>query len=327
MPPPYLSVAVPLFNEEGNLPLFLEQLTRACERRTADFEIILCDDGSSDRTAELALDWRQNDPRVKLLRLSRNFGHHAAAQAGMDHARGEWLLCIDGDLQDPPDLLDALFAKADEGFEVIHAKKRSRQESGLRGLGMRLFHSMIGHTSSDMPLEANLGYFALIRRCAYQRLREMPERRKFLAGMRQWIGFRQAVVEFDRPQRHAGTSRQSLRRLIVLALDAFFAYSSRPILAIWMLGIVGIVLSLFSIGYAVVAKIQGTALQGWSSTITAIVFIGSVQLVSVSILGEYIWRIYVEVQRRPYYLLREKHGLDSETGTPNEADARENAVR
>ena len=307
---PYLSVVVPLYNEEQNLPTLLEKMTEACERRTSDYEIILCDDGSGDATVEIALQWRARDSRIKLLELSRNFGHHSAAQAGMDYVTGEWLLCIDGDLQDPPELLESLFAKADEGFDVINAKKRSRQESGLRGMGMRLFHFFIGHTSGDVHLESNLGFFALMRRCAYERLREMPERRKFLAGMRQWIGFRQATVDFDRPHRHAGQTKQSLWRLVFLALDAFFAFSSRPIAVIWTLGLFGIAVSLITAGYAIFSRLLGTAEVGWTSTITVVLFMGSVQLVSISILGEYIWRIYVEAQRRPYYLLRETHGLD-----------------
>ncbi|MBI4577487.1 MAG: glycosyltransferase family 2 protein [Planctomycetes bacterium] len=325
---PHLSVVVPLYDEGETLPELLDRLQAACRQETEDYEVILCDDGSRDGTAAVALAARSRDPRIKLLRLSRNFGHHHAAQAGMEHARGEWLYCLDGDLQDPPELLSDLFRKARQGYDVVSARKRQRPERGLRGLGFRVFHALLGRLATEFPLEPNLGFFSLMRRPVYEELRALRERHKFLAGMRQWVGFRQAVVDFHRAARRSGESRQSLRRLAALALDALFGFSSVPVKAIWSLGLAGLAVSLLGALHTTYSYLFiPYAPIGWSSLMAAVLFMGSVQLCSVSLLGEYIWRIYGEVRRRPYHIVAERHGFEGEEKAREEPLAERSPAR
>jgi dolichol-phosphate mannosyltransferase len=305
-----LSIIIPVYNEAGVLPELMDRVIRCAEQVEPGFELILCDDGSEDDGARIILERARTDARVKLVRLSRNFGHHPAVQAGMDHARGRAVLLMDADLQDPPELIPEMVRRWREGFEIVYTCKRSRGDPIVRRTLFGAFYILFNWLSA-FAIEPGVGIFSLLDRRAADVFRRMPERNKYMAGMRQWVGFRQFRIVYDRPERLHGQARQTLAKLIRLGLDAIFSFSRLPLQLVWVLGMVGITASVAGIGYVLLAKlVLGTALLGWSSQLIAVLFLGSVQLVSIGILGEYQLRIYEEVKQRPYYVVSTTHGFE-----------------
>lgn len=311
-----LSVLIPIYNEEEGLPDLLEQVVKACEQTSLNFEIIICNDGSSDSSEQIVLTQRARDPRIKLISLSRNFGHHPAVQAGMDLCRGEAVILMDGDFQDPPEMIPTLVQKWKEGYEIVCTKKLYRKDPWTRRWFFKRFYTLFNSLSS-VHLEPGVGIFSLIDRKPMEVLRRMPERNKYLVGMRTLLGFRQVVMEFERPERLYGGARQTLGKLFRLAFDAIFSFSTLPIQIIWSLGVIGICFSFLGILYVLYDKlIRGTALIGWSSTMISILFLGSVQLVGIGIIGEYLVRISEDVRQRPYYVISRTEGFGPDERTP-----------
>ena len=305
-----LSIIIPIFNEEEGLPNLIPVILKEAEKAHPDFELIFSNDGSSDRSEAIIFEWIKKDPRIKLISLSRNFGHHPAVQAGLDSCRGQAVILMDGDFQDPPELISEIFQKWREGYEIVYTSKTSRNDPPLRRLFFDFFYRVF-NLFSTFPIQPGVGVFSLMDRKALEVLRDMPERNKYLAGMRQWVGFRQFCFEFDRPSRQYGEAKQTLTKLFRLALDALFSFSRLPIRIVWFLGCLGVTFSILGTIYALMLRlILGTAILGWTSILLGILFMGGVQLICFSILGEYQIRIYDEVKQRPYYVVSRKQGFD-----------------
>ena len=302
---PTISVVIPLYDEEAVLPILHERLGCALAAE-ASYEIVFVDDGSRDGTLPLLRQLAGRDPRVVVLALSRNFGHQAAVTAGLEAASGEAVILMDGDLQDPPEIIPDLLRAWREGYQVVVARRRSRQDRGLRGLLFRLFHRLFG-LISDFPIDADAGIFSLLDRRAAGELIGLRERNRFLPGMRSWIGFRQTTVWYDRAARAAGEPKQTLGRLLRYGFDAVFSFSYKPLRLSWLFGLVVSSLA-FTYGTVLVVMriLRINVVLGFTTPTVAVFFLGGIQLIMIGILGEYLGRIYDEVKRRPHYILAER---------------------
>jgi polyisoprenyl-phosphate glycosyltransferase len=308
-PSPLVSVIVPLYNEESVVPELCRRLHAALAGLDGDYEVIIVDDGSADATWTRARAEHERNPRIKVVGLSRNFGHQVALSAGLDRARGALTVMMDGDLEDPPELIPAMVAKAREGWDVVYAVKRSRREALPKRVAFRAFHALLRRLAEiDVPEGA--GNFSLMSERVVAVMRTMPERARYLSGLRAWVGYRQTALEFDRDERYDHRPRMSVRRLIALALDAIFGFSRLPLrFAVY----VGTIVSLAALAVGVWVLYQRlfttNAITGWASTIVSINFIGGTILLTLGVIGEYVGRIYDEVKRRPLYVLRDQVGF------------------
>jgi dolichol-phosphate mannosyltransferase len=273
------------------------------------------DDGSTDGSSGVLASFGAEDPRLKVLWLSRNFGHQTALSAGLDHASGEAVVLMDGDLQDPPEVVPRLVAKWREGYQVVYAVKEKRKESLLKRAAFRLFYRLISRLSNvDLPVDA--GIFSVLDRRTVEILRSMPERNRYVSGLRAYAGGRQTGVRFERAARHAGQPRQTPRKLMRLALDALFSFSYVPLRAATVAGFVVSAFAFLVLGVVLWKKlVSHEAILGWASLMSAILLIGGVQLVTVGIIGEYIGRIFDEVKGRPYYVVDRKLGFEEHAAT------------
>ncbi|MBI4580852.1 MAG: glycosyltransferase family 2 protein, partial [Planctomycetes bacterium] len=296
------SVVVPLSNEELNLPSLHLRLTATLRRLAIPYEIIYVDDGSTDRTGEIIRELRRQDSLVKAVFLSRNFGHQAALCAGLEAAAGRAVISIDGDLQDPPELIPELLDKWNEGYQIVHARRRKRQENPFKQAACFVFYRVLRRLA-EVPIPLDTGDYALMDRQAVEQLNAMPERTRFIRGLRSWVGFRQADVLYDRDQRRDGRSKYSLARLARLGLDGIFGFSEAPLKAITGAGVlIG--------GLAAAAFVMQTAgLWAGSRLGSALALLAGVQLLGLGILGEYVARIHQEVRGRPLYVARERLGF------------------
>lgn len=313
-----ISVVIPIFNEEENLPELRGRLTATLETIGNDWEVIFVDDGSRDRSPEIIREFNSQDSRLKLLRLSRNFGHQPAITAGIHHARGDCVVLIDGDLQDPPELIEQMVRKWREGNQVVLAERTSRAEGGLRGLGLRLFYPIMGWVS-DMPMSSQSGIFGLMDRAVVNEFNRLPERNRFIPGLRSWLGFRQTSVLYDRQQRATGRPKQSFRRLVHYALDGMISFSYKPLRAATFLGFCASAIAmLLAIYYFITFFLfHKEAGSGFTTVVLCVLFLGGVQLICVGILGEYIGRIYEEVKQRPLYVVQQTLGINSPASADN----------
>jgi len=313
---PHVSVVIPLYNETRAVAELCRRLREVLQQAAADYDVILIDDGSRDDTWARIQAAHADDPHVKGLRLSRNFGHQVALSAGLDHANGDVVVMMDGDLQDPPELIPELLDQWRQGFEVVYATKRSRKEAPLKRAAFRAFHTVM-HRVADIEMPQGAGNFSLMSARVVAALRGMPERARYLSGLRAWVGFRQIGVEFDRDARHDAKPRMRLSRLTKLAFDAIFGFSRLPLrLALYL----GVATSLVSLGVAVWVLYQRLftdhAISGWASTLVSIQFIGGAILITLAVIGEYVGRIYDEVKQRPLYFVSETSGLDERRSRP-----------
>ncbi len=304
---PRISVVAPVFNEEVLITEFYERVSVTMGRLGQPWELILINDGSRDQTPEILDQLYARDPEhVVVLHFARNFGHQLAITAGMDYARGEAVVTIDSDLQDPPEVILDLVRRWQEGYEVVYAVRAEREgETWFKVFTADLFYRLIQQlTSVTIPMEA--GDFRLLDAKALDYLRSMREHHRFVRAMTSWVGFRQTGVPYKRHARKAGETKYTIRKMVRLALDAITGYSMVPLkLALW-LGFITIGVSLILALVLLVIRLGGTApLAGQGLTASLVLFIGGVQLVMVGILGEYIGRIYTEVQQRPLYTIRE----------------------
>lgn len=302
---PVLSVVIPLYNEEEVLPVLYERLTVTLKKLDG-YEIVLVNDGSCDHTLSQLRGLVAHDEHLVVLNLSRNFGHQAAVTAGLETARGDAIVLMDGDLQDPPEVIPSLLEEWRQGYQVVLAQRRSRQDPGVRGLMFRLFHRCFG-LLSDFPFQADTGIFSLLDRSAADELIRLQERNRFLPGLRGWIGFRQTTVYYDRAARAAGEPKQTFSRLLRYAFDAVFSFSYKPLRLSWLLGlVVSSVAFAYGATLAVLRLLQINVVTGFTTPTVAILFLGGIQLMMIGILGEYLGRIYDEVKRRPHYIVAER---------------------
>lgn len=299
-----LSVALPVYNEEETLPELLRRLTAVLDSVPGGpHEIVFVDDGSRDRTLAMLREAAERDPRIVAVSLSRNFGHQAALTAALDHVTGDATVVMDADLQDVPETIPAFVERFHAGADVVYAERVGRKEAGwLRACYYLYYRLAAGLSTVRLPVDA--GDFGLMSRRVVLLLREMPERHRYLRGLRAWAGFRQEGVRVERGRREAGESKYSLRKLMRLAFDGIFAFSVVPLRAATFLGIVAIALASAFALYATAARIfWERSPQGFTALIVAITFLSGVQLLFLGVIGEYIGRIYEEVKGRPAYVV------------------------
>lgn len=309
---PRVSVAVPLYNEEDGITELLWRVGAVLDGLPGGpHEMVLVDDGSTDRTPALLEEAAARDERLVVVSLSRNFGHQAALSAALDYVTGDVTVLMDGDLQDPPELIPEFLARHTEGYDVVYARRTRRKEVWWLRASYFLFYRMMRWLSNvDVPVDA--GDFGLLSRRVVDELRRAPERQRFLRGLRSWVGFRQIGIPVERPERSAGQSKYSLRRLLGLAFDGVFAFSIVPIRAAALFGAVAVGLSGVFALYALFAKLAlHRSPQGFTSLILVLTFLSGVNLFFLGVVGEYVGRVYEEVKRRPLYVVSRVIGKSS----------------
>jgi dolichol-phosphate mannosyltransferase len=302
---PVLSVVAPVFNEHGTLAELHRRLTAALAT-LGSYEIVLVDDGSTDGSWDALLGLAARDPRVRLLKLSRNFGHQAALSAGLDAARGDAVVLMDADLQDPPELIPRLVETWREGFDVVYAVRGDREgETRVRLASIALFYRLL-HRISPTEIPRNVGDFRLLSRRAADAVSAMPERARFLRGMTSWIGFRQTGVTYTREARHAGESKYPPSKLVRLAFDGITSFSTAPIKLVTAIGFALVVFCVGVLGWTLYVRFfTSHHPQGWTSVIAVVLLLGGVQLLSLGVVGQYVARIFDETKQRPVYLVEE----------------------
>ena len=307
-----LSIVVPCFNEEAVIRETHRHLAEAIGAlENLDCELIYVDDGSRDKTLDVLMELASGNPIVRIVALSRNFGHQVAISAGLDHASGDAVVTIDADLQDPPGVIPEMLEHWRQGADIVYGQREQREgEPFLRLLCIKAFYRVINWLSST-PIPMDTGDFRLIDRKVLDALLAMPERDRFVRGMVAWTGFRQEYVRYPRAARFAGVTKYPVRRLVQLGLDGVISFSLIPLrLAIWM-GVGVAALSCVGIAYAVVVRLTTSAwVQGWAMLMVALLFLGGVQLIFLGVIGEYLGRIYMESKRRPLYFVKERRGFD-----------------
>lgn len=301
-----LSVVVPVFNEAEGIGYFHERATAALEAIAGvNFELVYVDDGSRDGSYEIMRDMAKDDPRARIIKLSRNFGHQIAITAGLDYARGDAIVFIDADLQDPPEVIAELVAKWREGHDVVYARRAKRPgETAFKLFTASMFYRLLRSvTNIDIP--PDVGDFRLISKRVADVLRGMKEKDRFIRGLVSWVGFKQASVLYNRDERYAGVTKYPLRKMIKFALDGITSFSSAPLrIATWL----GNLVSGFAFLYLAVIiwqALTGQTVPGFASIMVAVLFIGGVQLICLGILGEYLGRVFNEVKPRPVYIVEE----------------------
>jgi len=298
------SLVIPIYNEEKLLDELLSRTISSVESFTSDYEVIVVDDGSTDKSLEMLLHWQNKNKRIAVISLSKNFGHQAAYTAGLEYAKGDIVAMMDGDLQDPPELLPEMYSKINgEDIEIVSGKKSGRKGSRNRNLFSTLFHLFFKYIGEIKSME-NAGNYSMMKREAVDALLMMKEKVRYLPGLRTFIGFRQGYVEFVRDDRYRGVPKMNFGRLFMLATDAIFSFSRFPIRLCLVLGTIGTLVFMVVGIYVLIAKAYGFAIPGWSSILLSIYFLGSIQLVFLGILGEYVYRSYKESQNRPVYFVR-----------------------
>lgn len=306
-----ISVVVPLYNEAPNIDQLFKRLLSVLDRLNLTYEIICIDDGSRDNTLTNLIDYHQRYPEIKVIGLSRNFGKEIALTAGLDYARGKAVIPIDGDLQDPPELIGELIAKWREGYDVVYAKRRSRQgESWLKRFTADMFYRVISKMSR-VPIPRNTGDFRLLDQRVVMAVKKIPERTRFMKGLFAWVGYKETAIFYDRPPRYQGQTKWNYWKLWNFAIDGITSFSMLP-LKVW--SYVGVLLSLFAFFYGlfliVWTLVSGVDVPGYPSLMVTVLFLGGIQLISLGVIGEYLGRVYEEVKERPLYLVRDCYGLN-----------------
>jgi len=300
-----LSVVIPVHDEAENLAPLLRRLVDALEGLNLTFEVVFVDDGSLDASPQILRALQDGDPRVGVIALSRNFGHQAAVTAGLDHARGRAAVVMDGDLQDPPEVIPSLVDRWRLGFDVAYAIRRNRKESWPKRLGYFGFYRLLGAIAElDIPLDS--GDFCLMDRRVVLALNALPERARFVRGLRTFVGFRQVGVPYDRAARHSGVPKYTFRALLGLAVDGIVSFSGYPLRLLTYLGIATATLAVALTAWVFFdAFVHQSAPRGWASVIVAVLFMGSMQMVGLGIVGEYVRLIFLETKGRPSYIVAE----------------------
>ncbi len=302
---PEISVVLPVHSEEENLAELYSRLTTVLEGTGLDYEIVFVDDGSRDASLEYLHLIAAEDRRVVVVELARNFGHQVAITAGLDHARGRGVVIMDADLQDPPEVLPQFIAKWQEGHDVVYAIREARKEGWLKRWAYMTFYRLLRRVA-NIHIPINAGDFCIMDRRVVDLLAEMPERNRFVRGIRSWVGLDQVGLAYERHARHAGRPKYTFSRLVYLALDGLISFSYIPLRVITLLGfgvsVLSIVLAVF---YAVMRLLYGLSPPGFATLIVSIFFLAGIQLITMGVMGEYVGRIFEEVKRRPLYVVRQ----------------------
>jgi len=312
---PTVSIVAPIYNEAENIPELYRRVSEVLEPNVDSWEFLMVDDGSTDGSTELIRKLADRDERLRPIIFARNFGHQLALTAGLDYSRGDAVVVIDADLQDPPEVILDLIAKWREGYEVVYAVRAEREgESWFKKATASLFYRLINAiTKVDIPLDT--GDFRLLDRQVVEVLKGMRERHRFPRGMSAWVGFRQIGVEYQRKARYAGETKYPFRKMFRLALDAITGFSYFPLQLATYVGFFAAGMSILAIPVVIILRLAGShAFFGQASTLIAVLFLGGVQLISLGILGEYVGRLYDEAKGRPLYIVREAPDRDKGEG-------------
>lgn len=313
-----ISVVLPFYNEEETIPSLYQRLTAAASSWNENYEVIAIDDGSRDATACMLNAICQADARWKLLRFSRNFGHQAAVSAGIHYSQGDAVVVMDSDLQDPPEQLHRFLDKWREGYQVVYAIRTKRKENVFKRASYYLFYRLLKQLSTiDIPLDS--GDFSVMDRSVVDALKALPERTRFVRGLRSWVGFRQTGVAYERDARFAGEAKYTFKKLLQLAINGILSFSSAPLRLASYIGFVLCGLSLFLIGFLVAWKVADFSLLGmrpgmqigWTSLISLILFLSGIQMLVIGAIGEYLARVFDEVQGRPPWIIGYAQGFDA----------------
>ena len=320
-PDALVSVVVPCYNEGPVLDLLYEELTAAAVDWGRPFEVIVVDDGSNSETREKLKTLHERDVRWSIVRLARNFGHQNAVSAGLDETKGDCVVILDADLQDPPAVVEGFFEEWEKGFDVVYGIRKQRKENVFKRAAYFLFYRILGRLS-EVPIPEDSGDFCLIDRKIVDLMRSMPERHRFLRGLRAWVGFRQKGIPYERAARQGGVPQYTLTKLFRLGGDGVFAFSTSPLrlatrlgLAVSLFAFIGTVTTfvirlLKAVFPDLFVDIGMPFVQGFTTTVMSVLFLGGVQLICIGIMGEYIGRIYDEVKRRPNWIVAEKIGIE-----------------
>ncbi|MFL5754624.1 MAG: glycosyltransferase family 2 protein [Bacteroidia bacterium] len=302
-----LSIIIPIYNEELNIPTLYGRLKPVVDKIGVSYELVFINDGSKDKSITLIKQLAATDNTIRYIDFSRNFGHQVAVSAGLDLCVGQAVAIIDADLQDPPELIEVLYNKMKEGYEVVYAKRRSRKDKNiLKKAAYKTFYRLLARISQvDIPLDT--GDFRVMHRNVVNVLKDMPEQHKFLRGQIAWIGFNQTFVEYDRDVRAAGEPGYTYKKLFKLAFDGITSFSNAPLRFASIMGFIVFLVSFILICYALISYFffKGDIPQGWTSIMISVLFIGGIQLLSIGIIGEYISRLQSDVRKRPLYIVRE----------------------
>lgn len=302
-------MVIPIYNEESNIPILYERLKNTFAQTEYELEILMVHDGGTDNSLHRIKEISAKDSVLKYLDFSRNFGHQIAITAGIEHATGDAIIIMDGDLQDPPELLPTLIEKYKEGFEVVYAKRKKRHGVGIfKRLSYKIFYRLLKMLSPiDIPLDT--GDFRIIDRKMAEVLKKMPEKEKFVRGQIAWAGFRQTYIEYDRDKRLSGEPAYTFTKLLKLAMDGIFSFSNIPLRIATVMGLIVSVFSFIMIGWVLFQRFSNPNydIQGWYSLMVSVLFIGGVQLISIGLIGEYISRMNSNMKNRPLYVVQDKN--------------------
>ncbi|MEA3319906.1 MAG: glycosyltransferase family 2 protein [Bacillota bacterium] len=305
-----ISIVVPMYFEEEVAQECYNRLKGVMDEHYYNYEFIFVNDGSTDRTMEILNSIAAMDSRAKIVNFARNFGHQTAVTAGVEYARGDAIIIIDADLQDPPEVIPSLIEKWREGYEVVYAKRKKRAgETKFKLLTAKYFYKFLNYMA-DIEIPKDTGDFRLIDRKVADVFTQMTERNRFVRGMFSWIGFKQTFIEYERDERFAGETKYPLRKMLRFASDGIIAFSTKPLKIVMSLGFFSVLVSFGVLAYTILVKLFGQEVEaGWASIMVAITFFSGIQLLGMGIVGEYIARIYDESKNRPIYVVKETVNL------------------
>lgn len=301
-----LSIVVPVFNEANNVTEFYNRIKNALNGLVSDYEIIFVDDGSNDNSFDVICSLHTINPQVKVIRFSRNFGHHIALSAGLDFAQGEAVAFMDGDLQHPPEAIQKFLEKIQDGYDVVYAVHPEKKHGILKRLASTIFSFVINHLTQE-PIFISSNVFQVMRRSVVEVLKTFPERNRYFLGLVSWVGFKQTGVIVRHEKRYSGKTKYTFSKLFQLAFDAVFSFSLRPLRLATLISVIMFCFSVLLGSYYLFIKfVYGIPFPGFASLIVAILFISGLQFLFLGIIGEYIGRTYVETKHRPLYIIRDK---------------------
>lgn len=303
---PAISVVIPCFNEQDNVKNLVERVEAACAGvAPGSFEIVLVNDGSKDQTWSMIAAFADNSPHIVAVNLARNYGHQLALSAGLQICRGDIVMVMDADLQDPPELLGAMLDKMEDGYDVVYGQRLSRAgETMFKRASASIFYRTL-QKLVDVQIPRDTGDFRLMSRRVVEELNAMPERYRFIRGMVSWVGFAQAAFPYEREARHAGESNYPLKKMISFAIDAVTSFSTIPLRFTAHLGLIAGMIGLLTLGWVFISYLAGHTVGGWASIAALVLILGSLQLLMLGIFGEYLGRMYMESKHRPLFIVQE----------------------
>jgi len=299
-----ISIVSPVYNEEGNIKVFYLELKKILDLFDYDYELIFVNDGSKDNSLVYLVELAQSDHRVKIISLSRNFGHQLAITAGLDYSKGDCLIILDSDMQDPPLVIRELLSKWEDGYQIVNAKRRSRQDGFFKNLSAKIFYKFLNSILTN-KIPENVGDYRLLDKKAVNILQNIKEKDRYLRGLSTWIGFKQTEVLFDREKRYSGKTHYPFSKMISLAMNAIFSFSRVPMKLATFFSTFFLVLSALIIIYVAISLSQGHTVAGWASTLLIFAIFSGIQMMVLAIISEYVGRIYTQVQNRPLYIIDE----------------------